>query len=54
MCKFRRNKPLKYKDIEYFIRFHFFADEDEIKRILNVFVNAVREYNKEEERGRNN
>lgn len=53
MCVFNRNKPLEYKDIEYSIKF-IFADEDEIKRILNVFVDAIRGYNKEEERGENN
>lgn len=46
MCIFKRNKPLEYEDIKYFIRFNFFADEDRIRRILNVFVNAIKESNK--------
>lgn len=50
----KKSGPIEYKDIEYIIRFNFFAGEDEIKRILNVFVNAVQEYNKEEERGGKN
>lgn len=45
MCMFKKTKPLEYKDIEYIIRFSFFADNDEVKRILNIFANAIREYN---------
>lgn len=47
MCMLKRKKPLEYKDIEYSIKF-IFADEDEIKRILDIFANAVLEYKEEE------
>lgn len=45
MCIFKK-KPLEYKDIEYSIKF-IFADENEIRRVLNNFADAVREYNRE-------
>lgn len=44
VCIFKKRKPLEYKDIECIIRFNFFAGEDEIRRILNIFADAVQEY----------
>jgi hypothetical protein len=54
MCIFKKRKPLEYKDIECITRFNFFADKDEIRRILDVFVNAVRGYNKKAEKHNGN
>lgn len=47
MCIFKKIKPLEFKDIEYSMKF-MFADDDEINRVLNNFVNAVKEWNKED------
>lgn len=47
MCIFKKRKLLEYKDIEYSIKF-MFANDDEINRVLNNFVNAVKEWNKKD------